>query len=98
MDRYPQANGATFNGAADSAGDCYAEIGTTGRNSASAWRTCTLEPKFCQYIVGDGTGGTNENIGDAASREECVNLVLALRPFANGATYPTDGGRAWYVG
>ena len=64
----------------------------TGRNDNAGWQTCSLVQGFCDYVIGDGTGDSEEMIGDAASREECVNLVLAERPHANGATYPTTEG------
>ena len=86
----PEANGATFNGDAESGGLCYAEFGMTGRNGSPDWQSCTLVPDFCVYTVGDGTGGSEEMIGETPTREECVNLVLSMRPFANGATYSTD--------
>jgi hypothetical protein len=62
-----------------------------GSNSATSWQTCDLVSNFCTYIHGDGTGGTNEEAGSAASAEECVNLVLSRFPHATGATYPMPG-------
>ena len=70
------ANGATFNGDAESGGLCYAEFGMTGRNGSPDWQSCTLVPDFCVYTVGDGTGGSEEMIGQTPTREECVNLSL----------------------
>jgi hypothetical protein len=89
---YETPNGATFNGQADGEGLCYAEFGMTGRNDSPGWQTCTFVPDLCTYTNGDGVGGTEEVIGDASSRQECVNLVLSLRPEANGATYSQTHG------
>ena len=80
-------NGATFNGSEDGEGLCYAEFGMTGRNDSPAWQTCTFVADFCTYTNGDGVGGVEEMIGAASNRQECVNLVLSMRPEANGATY-----------
>jgi hypothetical protein len=94
---FPEANGATFNGAATTEGSCYAEIGMTGRNDSTGWNTCIIVPDICTYIVGDGVGGTETGVGDAATRSECVNMVLSMAPKANGATYSTTGGTACYA-
>ena len=84
----PTANGATYQNDGDL---CFAEFGMTGRNDNAGWQTCSLVLGFCDYVVGDGVGGTEEMLGPAASREECVNMVLSQRPYSNGATYSTDG-------
>ena len=42
------------------------------------------------YIKGDGTGGIEENLGVAANREECVEMVKTNEPTANGATFPNS--------
>lgn len=36
---------------------------------------------------GDGTGGTEEYVGDASDAEACIEMVAQQRPDANGATY-----------
>ena len=97
MAQQPSANGATFNGDHETAGACYAEIGMTGRNGSDGWNTCTLVVDFCVYEVGDGVGGSESNVGAAATREECVNLVLSTSPEANGATYSTGDSTNCYA-
>ena len=55
----------------------------------------------CDLASGDGVGGDEENVGDAATEEECIEMVK-LRPFCstgaavNGATY-ANGGNACYA-
>jgi len=97
----PTANGATFsaNGGTDQGGDgaCYAEFGMTGGNDSPSWQTCLFIPGFCNYVIGDGVGGTEEFVADVPTPMECVNAVLELHPDANGATYPNDGGTMCYA-
>jgi hypothetical protein len=38
-----------------------------------------------------------QEVGQAASASECVNLVLERAPAANGATYHANGGTACYA-
>ena len=51
----------------------------------------------CNFGLGDGTGGNEEQVGDATTSAECVALVQSTRPQANGATYPTVVGTACYA-
>eukprot|EP01043_Picozoa_sp_COSAG02_P040220 COSAG02_NODE_3236_length_7125_cov_3.709081_1_plen_704_part_10 len=88
----PTANGATYSGTGGT--QCYAEFGMTGQNGAGSWQTCLFVPGFCDYVSGDGIGGTESNIGQAANHAECVNLVQLLAPDANGATYHSASGSA----
>ena len=47
------------------------------------------------FSSGDGTGGDEEQLGVVDTAEECVELVLAERPHANGVTFGVpEGGRA----
>jgi hypothetical protein len=50
--------------------------------------------KICNFGLGDGVGGTEEQVGDATTSAECAALVQSTRPEANGATYPTNEGTA----
>lgn len=90
----PTANGATFSadgGTAQGGGGlCYAEFAMTGVNSNAAWQTCLFVPGYCNYVVGDGIGGTEESVGGVSTAAECVNTVLELHPDANGATYSSS--------
>ena len=82
MTSQPDANGATYQVDGEA---CYAEFGMTGKNGNEGWQSCSFVAGFCDYVIGDGVGGSEQMIGQAASRAECVNMVLAERPFANGA-------------
>ena len=97
----PTANGATFsaNGGTDQGGDgaCYAEFGMTGPNDSTSWQTCLFIPGFCNYVVGDGTGGSEEYVADVPTAAECVNAVQEFHPDANGATYSNTGGTQCYA-
>ena len=82
VSEHPDANGATYQVDGEA---CYAEFGMRGKNGNEGWQSCSFVAGFCDYVIGDGVGGSEQMIGQAASREECVNMVLAERPFANGA-------------
>ena len=81
VSEHPDANGATYQVDGEA---CYAEFGMRGKNGNEGWQSCSFVAGFCDYVIGDGVGGSEQMIGQAASREECVNMVLAERPFANG--------------
>ena len=85
----PTANGATYSTSGGVA--CYAEFGMTAPNQSSSWSTCMFPAIICEYVVGDGVGGTESNVGDASGAQECAQLVMDTSPDANGATYSTDG-------
>ena len=51
---------------------------------------CTQGP--CDWTAGDGVGGTEAYVGDAADVQECTALVQSTQPRANGATYPAGRG------
>ena len=38
----------------------------------------------CSFAPGDGTGGTEAILGDAADAQACAALVVASEPTANG--------------
>ena len=55
-----------------------------------SWQWVTVAdrpPLICNYLPGDGAGGTEANIGHYASAEECAQAVHNSYPVANGATY-----------
>jgi hypothetical protein len=83
MQQQPSANGATFSGDHDSSGTCYAEFSMTGRRNYGGWQTCQLAPELCTWVPGDGTGGSQTSVGNAATTSECLNLVLSTQPQAN---------------
>lgn len=49
------------------------------------------DTNLCIFFPGDGTGGTETQIGNAESAQACAALVLETDPTANGATFSTDG-------
>jgi hypothetical protein len=89
------ANGATYSNTGGT--QCYAEFGMTGNNDSASWQTCLFIPNFCEYVLGDGIGGTESGVGAAATALECVALVQAAEPTANGATYSATGGTGCYA-
>lgn len=85
-------------------GLCYAEFGMTGSSASSGWQTCMLSNRAgpspppppasdegCDWMDGDGSGGTEEGLGDAPTALACTQLVMTTRPEANGATYQQSG-------
>ena len=79
----PNANGATIS--ATLPGSCYAEFGMEESNGSDSWFTCEVDPAC---VIGDGTGGTEEQLSDNVnSAADCIAMVQAMRPDANGATY-----------
>jgi hypothetical protein len=46
----------------------------------------------CSFVAGEGVGGGEANLGDATDAEACVQLVQAIQPHANGATFSNFGG------
>ena len=68
----------------DSGGGDSADSGTGDGTSV----TCEFEP-------GDGTGGSESRVDDAATPEACVSQVQAEQPEANGATYSSSNGRCY---
>ena len=48
------------------------------------------------FQVGDGTGGSERNIGQANSQAQCLEMVRAQCPDANGATMPSSGSGGCY--
>merc|ERR1712159_163403 len=72
--------------------NCYAEFGMTGANDSTAWQTCLWpELTICEFVVGDGVGGSESYVGDANGAQECVQLVLDTSTEANGATFSATG-------
>ena len=52
----------------------------------------------CQFETGDGIGGSETNVGDAPTREDCVAMVHSSQPTANGVTYSApQTGTACYA-
>ena len=57
------------------------------------WATVTAQaPLVCEYIVGDGTGGSESRIGNFGTAGECAQAVHNQYPLANGATYSSTAG------
>merc|ERR1712093_949108 len=98
LSRSPTANGATYSTDPNNL-NCYAEFGMTGPNDSASWQTCQFPANVgvCEFSMGDGIGGTEERVGDAANTMDCVAMVIALRPDANGATYSNAGGQGCYA-
>ena len=48
-------------------------------------------------MAGDGDGATEEHVGDTPDTMACVDMVMRMRPEANGATYSNSGGQACYA-
>jgi hypothetical protein len=92
----PGANGATYQQGGTA---CYAEFGMSGRVESDTWQTCVFETAGvgCAFAEGDGTGDSEEYVGDTDTPDSCVALVHSTRPDANGATYSNDGGAACYA-
>lgn len=42
---------------------------------------------MCTFVMGDGTGGTDDYIGETTTEDECAQLVQSKTPSANGATW-----------
>ena len=42
-------------------------------------------------MSGDGIGGTEIEVGQTDTRDECVKLVIDTQPNANGVTYRVGG-------
>ena len=100
--QHPQANGATAHTSIVlglQSDQCYAEYGMTKATAYAGeeWETCKLVPNYCTYQDGDGVGGIEEQVGQASSAQECVNMVLEHAPAANGATYHAEGGTDCYA-
>lgn len=98
----PTATAATFvigggiGAGREGTGECSAVTGmTTTDETGTATQTCLFIPGFCNYVTGDGTGGTEAYVADTATAMECVNAVLEFHPDANGATYASDGNACY---
>ena len=46
----------------------------------------------CVFVVGDGVGGSEINLGQTETSEKCIERVRAQQPSANGVTYGTTSG------
>ena len=62
--------------------------------SASAVTTANT---VCTFTPGDGSGGSEEWIGEADSAQACAALAQEGAPGANGVTYPSNGGTSCYA-
>ena len=51
---------------------------------------------MCNFVNGDGIGGTETYLGQTNTRDECVTLVIQTQPDANGVTY-SIGGTSCYA-
>ena len=51
----------------------------------------------CDFVVGDGIGSSEIEVGQADSSDECAASVYETHPSANGATYSNDGGTSCYA-
>ena len=92
-----EANGATYRQGGTA---CYAEFGMIGHIESDTWQTCMLPMSVgCDFHPGDGTGDSEEYLGDTDTPAMCASLVASTRPDANGATYSgaDSGGSACYA-
>eukprot|EP01045_Picozoa_sp_COSAG04_P014325 COSAG04_NODE_1066_length_8488_cov_2.933246_5_plen_181_part_01 len=69
---------------------------TAGESGAPDTSTTSSE-FICEMETGDGIGGTETQIGDAASPQACAQMVRRTQPDANGATYSNTGGMGCYA-
>ena len=53
--------------------------------------------EICEFVVGDGTGGTEKEIGSTSTEGECASLVLRKEPSANGATWEVATSGSCYA-
>jgi hypothetical protein len=67
------------------------QLKTKQHSRCSKWAKDETAVQSCTFIQGDGTGGSEQNIGTATSNADCYAMVLAQQPTANGATVSTDG-------
>ena len=53
----------------------------------------------CNFVDGDGIGGTETFLQNTNTRDECVALVIQTQPNANGVTYSgrQTGGTSCYA-
>ena len=55
-------------------------------------------PLVCNFVVGDGTGGSETSLGSSFGSElDCAAAVRNRYPLANGATYSNGGGTSCYA-
>ena len=89
---HPSANGATYGVSGSGDQNCYAEYVQYSRlRKQTAYTTCMFAPAAaCVFHDGDNSGGIEEHVGDAYHHNECLQLVRAQRPHANGATFEKD--------
>lgn len=97
--QFPTSNGATHD--LPEGHHCCCEFYMTFISpTIPGWQTCFFEdfvqPSLpeCQeghFVLGDGEGGTDEYLADAASPQECVRMVKEQRPTANGASLSIHG-------
>eukprot|EP01043_Picozoa_sp_COSAG02_P012962 COSAG02_NODE_511_length_20858_cov_21.570837_4_plen_4757_part_00 len=100
--RHPRANGATF--LRIGGFDCFAEFDMIGTDRDSEWETCLFDHADalrvestkgdhfeCQFVVGNGVSEYDQLVGVADSTDACFQMVMSMRPEANGATMPRDG-------
>lgn len=52
---------------------------------------CDGGSPVCNFVNGDGIGGTEIEVGQTDTRDECVKLVIDTQPKANGVTYRIGG-------
>ncbi|XP_057313801.1 uncharacterized protein LOC130655119 [Hydractinia symbiolongicarpus] len=89
----PKINGVTIPSKTADKFKCYCEIGMTATNRNSKWKTCLISPPklSCNFITGDGSGGTEANIGYKKTASACIYACAAMRsknPKINGVTIP----------
>jgi len=94
----PYANGVTYS---EVSKGCWAEFDQTSADPSTKtyYQNCYVEPRpqgcIADWIYEDGIGGSEANIGTADTFEECVQLVQATKPYANGVTFAESRKTCW---
>ena len=84
-------------------GNCYAMMGMEGISTWQNEYTSCFIDMACQacaagtestrtasWFLGDGLGGTEEQLEDTPNATACAELVIATRPLANGASFASQ--------
>merc|ERR1712156_230803 len=81
-DQQPTANGVTWG--KGKSGQCYAEFGQTSTKTSTVWQNCVIAATPAADLdagcaeastMGDGKGGTENQIGKYDSFAECIAAV-----------------------
>ena len=92
----PDANSATVTKGGK--GECFAEWGSTAA-TGSAHEHCIFGP-ICEggkWILGDGNGKKEKQVGQVQTYSECITLVRSKAPDATSATVTKGGKGACYA-